>query len=149
MSVFHWPLRVYWEDTDAGGIVYYANYLRFLERARSEWLHAHCVSQRALALDPGIVFSVVEVQAQYHQPARLEDQLLVSCEPALQGGASMRFEQRIWRQQVGGELLLTAAVRIACLSVATMKPKRLPPVILRLLAPGAAEEAGNALGSAS
>ena len=84
-----WQARVYWEDTDAGGIVYYANYLRFLERARSEWLRARGVSQRALALDPGVLFSVVSVEAQYRRPARLDDVLAISCEPVRDGGASV------------------------------------------------------------
>ncbi len=139
MNGFTWQARVYWEDTDAGGIVYYANYLRFLERARSEWLRASGVSQSALAHDPGVVFSVVALQAHYHRAARLDDMLLISCEPHRQGGASIQFEQRIWRGSPaagarppdGGaeELLLSASVRVACLDARTMKPRRLPAVI--------------------
>ncbi|HTW73542.1 MAG TPA: tol-pal system-associated acyl-CoA thioesterase [Steroidobacteraceae bacterium] len=134
MSGFTWRSRVYWEDTDAGGIVYYANYFRFLERARTEWLRGSGVSQRALALDPGVVFSVVALQAHYHRPARLDDVLLISCEPQRQGGASIEFKQRIWRGPAGAagageELLLTASVRVACLDARTMKPRRLPAVI--------------------
>ena len=102
MIPFIWQARVYWEDTDAGGIVYYANYLRFLERARSEWLRAHGVSQLALARDPGVVFSVVALEAQYRRPARLDDMLSISCEPQWQGGASLRFVQRIWRDPADG-----------------------------------------------
>src|SRR6202034_2418625 len=86
LNPFVWQARVYWEDTDAGGIVYYANYLRFLERARSEWLRARGVSQLALARDPGVVFSVVALEAQYRRPARLDDMLSISCEPGLEGG---------------------------------------------------------------
>src|SRR6202012_5896382 len=96
LSAFSWQARVYWEDTDAGGIVYYANYLRFLERARTEWLRARGISQSALAVDPGVVFSVVEVQARYHRPARLDDELLIGCEAVREGGASMAFGQHIW-----------------------------------------------------
>ena len=86
LTPFVWQARVYWEDTDAGGIVYYANYLRFLERARSEWLRARGVSQLALARDPGVVFSVVALEAQYRRPARLDDLLSISCEPHCAGG---------------------------------------------------------------
>ena len=133
MSPFVWQARVYWEDTDAGGIVYYANYLRFLERARSEWLRAHGVSQLALARDPGVVFSVVALEAQYRRPARLDDMLSISCEPQWQGGASLMFAQRIWRDPAAQDLLVSASVRVACLDAATLKPRRLPPVIVREL----------------
>jgi tol-pal system-associated acyl-CoA thioesterase len=131
--VFLWQARVYWEDTDAGGIVYYANYLKFLERARSEWLRARGISQRALALDPGVVFSVVSLEAQYRRPARLEDEITISCEPALNGGASLAFGQHIWRGGVEGELLLHATVRVACLDVHSLKPRRLPAVVVNEL----------------
>lgn len=139
MSGFIWRSRVYWEDTDAGGIVYYANYLRFLERARTEWLRARGISQRTLALEPGVVFSVVALQAHFQRPARLDDMLLISCEPHRSGGASIEFDQRIWRTgpsavpsgegAAGEELLLTASVRVACLDARSMKPRRLPTVI--------------------
>jgi acyl-CoA thioester hydrolase len=130
---FVWQVRVYWEDTDAGGIVYYANYLRFLERSRSEWLRARGVSQSALARDLGVVFSVVALEAQYRRPARLDDLLSVSCEPAQEGGASILFSQRIWREPLASELLLSATVRVACLDAASLKPRRLPPVIVKEL----------------
>jgi acyl-CoA thioester hydrolase len=133
LSAFSWQARVYWEDTDAGGIVYYANYLRFLERARSEWLRSRGISQRALAVDPGVVFSVVELQARYHRPARLEDVLRVDCEPSREGGASLAFHQRIWREDGEDTLLLSATVRVACVDARTMKPRRLPAVIAQEL----------------
>jgi acyl-CoA thioester hydrolase len=133
LSGFTWQARVYWEDTDAGGIVYYANYLRFLERARTEWLRARGVSQSALALDPGVLFSVVELTARYHRPARLDDQLVVGCDPIREGAASLGFSQRIWRESQEGTLLLSAAVRIACVDVRTLKPRRLPTVIAQQL----------------
>ena len=133
MTPFVWQARVYWEDTDAGGIVYYANYLRFLERARSEWLRARGVSQLALARDPGVVFSVVALEAQYRRPARLDDMLSISCEPHWQGGATLEFAQRIWRDPADADLLVSASVRVACLDAATLKPRRLPPVIVREL----------------
>ena len=85
MSVFRWPARVYWEDTDGGAIVYYANYLRFLERSRTEWLRACGHSQAELAREPGILFTVVSVQVDYRAPARLDDELEITCEPRAQG----------------------------------------------------------------
>ena len=133
MSSFIWQARVYWEDTDAGGIVYYANYLRFLERARSEWLRSRGVSQRALAADAGVIFSVIAIEAQYRRPARLEDLLDIGCEARRDGGASIVFAQSIWRTAPSAELLLSASVRVACLDAASLKPRRLPPVILREL----------------
>ena len=125
--------RVYWEDTDAGGIVYYANYLRYLERARSDWLRTHGISQRALAAGEHAIFTVVALEVQYRRPARLEDLLVVGCEPARDGGASLRFAQGIWRDGAHGELLLTANVRVACLDASSLKPRRLPEVLLREL----------------
>ena len=127
--MFLWHARVYWEDTDAGGIVYYANYLRFLERARSEWLRGLGVSQRALVQDPGIVFSVVGLELEYLRPARLDDLLAISCEPGPAAGARLAFRQRIWRDGAEGELLLEAGVRIACLDALRLKPRRLPRVL--------------------
>lgn len=130
MSPFLWAARVYWEDTDAGGVVYYANYLRFLERSRSEWLRARGISQRALALDPGLVFAVTALQVRYRAPARLDDLLLVSCEPAVPGPVRLEFRQRIWRESAAEQMLLEASVEVACLDAKTLKPQRLPAVIL-------------------
>jgi acyl-CoA thioester hydrolase len=127
MSEFRWAARVYWEDTDGGGIVYYANYLRFLERARTEWLRAKGFSQAELARDPGILFTVVSVQVNYRRPARLDDELVITCEPHAEGRASLRFAQRILR---GAELLADADVRVACLAAATLRPTRLPESVL-------------------
>jgi len=127
MSPFAWPARVYWEDTDGGGIVYYANYLRFLERARTEWLRQRGFSQQRLLSDEGILFTVVSLQIEYRAAARLDDELEVSCEPEPQGPASLRFAQRIHRRAAGGrELLAEASVRVACLDARTMRPRRLP-----------------------
>jgi acyl-CoA thioester hydrolase len=133
VSVFVWPARVYWEDTDGGGVVYYANYLRFLERARTEWLRAHGFSQSALAADPGVLFSVVEVNIRYRRPARLDDLRLISCEPALVGAASIEFTQRMLRGSEQGELLAEAAVRVACVSAVNFKARRLPAALLKEL----------------
>ena len=133
MTAFRWQARVYWEDTDAGGIVYYANYLRFLERARSEWLRSRGISQRALAAQPGVVFSVVSLQVQYRRPARLDDLIAISCAPAQRGAASLDFVQNIWRDGADAELLLSATVRVACLDAHSLKPRRLPEVVIKEL----------------
>ena len=129
MSAFHWSTRVYYEDTDAGGVVYYANYLGFLERARTEWLRAQGHSQRALAADPGVLLAVSEVNIRYRRPARLDDLLVISCEPAPGGGASGVFAQQIHRDSAAGELLAEATVRVACVDAGDFRPRRLPPGI--------------------
>ena len=128
MSSFSWPARVYWEDTDGGAIVYYANYLRFLERARTEWLRAQGHSQLALASEPGILFTVVSVQIDYRAPARLDDELEITCEPRAEGAASLRFAQRVYRtaKATAAELLVEAQVRVACVDAASLRPRRLP-----------------------
>lgn len=128
MSGFAWPARVYWEDTDGGGIVYYANYLRFLERARTEWLRQRGFSQQRLLGEAGILFTVVSLEIEYRAPARLDDELEVTCDPQPQGPASLRFAQRIYRRPGAGEreLLAEANVRVACLDARTLRPRRLP-----------------------
>ena len=135
MSIFSWPARVYWEDTDGGAIVYYANYLRFLERARTEWLRAQGHSQLALASEPGILFTVVSVQIDYRAPARLDDELEITCEPRAEGAASLRFAQRIYRTdaQRRGQLLVEAQVRVACVDAASLRPRRLPQFLRNAL----------------
>jgi acyl-CoA thioester hydrolase len=144
VSVFSWPARVYWEDTDGGAVVYYANYLRFLERSRSEWLRAHGHSQLALAQDSRILFTVVSVQVDYRAPARLDDELEITCEPRAEGAASLRFAQRIYRTNAGGAppaaLLVEAQVRVACVDAASLRPRRLPQFLRDAVA---AEAVGN------
>jgi acyl-CoA thioester hydrolase len=128
VNPFRWASRVYWEDTDAGGIVYYGNYLRFLERARTEWLRSLGFSQLKLAEEPGVLFAVVSLNIEYRRPAKLDDELVTTCEPALVGSASIRFAQRIFRsaQQTKESLLVEASVRVACIDARTLRPKRLP-----------------------
>ena len=131
MSPFRWASRVYWEDTDAGGIVYYGNYLRFLERARTEWLRSLGFSQLKLAEDPGVLFAVVSLNIEYRRPAKLDDELVTTCEPAVEGSATVRFTQRIYRGAAEVEptkegLLVEASVRVACIDARTLRPKRLP-----------------------
>jgi acyl-CoA thioester hydrolase len=124
VSPFRWASRVYWEDTDGGGIVYYANYLRFLERARTEWLRSLGFSQLELAEEPGVLFAVVSLNIEYRRPAKLDDELVITCEPAIEGAVSLRFAQRIYRG--ADELLVEASVRVACIDARTLRPKRLP-----------------------
>ena len=126
---FEWPVRVYWEDTDAGGVVYYANYLKFLERARTEWLRVLGYSQQALATDPGILFMVVNLDVEYFHPARLDDALRVSCAPERDGRVTMRFRQRIVRDSDARELLVAANLRVACLDSRTLRPRRVPDFV--------------------
>ena len=132
MSRFSWTARVYWEDTDGGGIVYYANYLRFLERARTEWLRSLGHSQQELARSPGILFAVAGLSIEYRRPARLDDELVITCEPRGERAAAMRVAQRIERSP-GGELLVEADVRVVCLDARTLRPKRLPEFLLEAL----------------
>jgi len=136
VSGFLWPARVYWEDTDGGGIVYYANYLRFLERARTEWLRQLGHSQQRLASEEGILFTVVSLEIEYRVPARLDDELEISCEPRPQGPASLRFAQCVYRRAPGAEreLLAQACVRVACVDARTLRPRRLPAFLLEMRA---------------
>ena len=137
MSVFSWPARVYWEDTDGGGMVYYANYLRFLERTRTEWLRSLGHSQQTLAREPGILFTVVSLTVDYRRPARLDDELTITCEPQAEGAATLRFAQRVYRREpeapAGERLLVEANVRVACVDARTLRPKRLPDFLLSVL----------------
>lgn len=137
MSVFRWPARVYWEDTDGGGIVYYANYLRFLERARTEWLRSLGHSQRELAQTLGILFAVSGLSVEYRRPARLDDELAITCEPRGERAAVIRFAQRIYRaameRPVENDLLVEADVTVVCVDARTLKPKRLPGFLMSAL----------------
>jgi acyl-CoA thioester hydrolase len=146
VSPFCWPARVYWEDTDAGGIVYYANYLRFLERARTEWLRSLGQSQEQLAREAGFVFTVVSLEIEYRRPARLDDALIVTCEPRLNGPATLGFAQQVYREAQAAahpgrsraeleasELLASASVRVACVDGRSLRPQRLPEFVLNAL----------------
>jgi acyl-CoA thioester hydrolase len=124
---FVWPVRVYWEDTDAGGIVYYANYMKFMERARTEWLRALGIDQVRLRQEHGLMFVVVDVEAHYRKPARYDDQLQVTCKVRETTRASITLDQEVYRDAVGGDLLLDGRVRAACLDAQTYRPRPLPP----------------------
>ncbi len=120
---WRWPVRVYWEDTDAGGVVYYANYLKFMERARTEWLRALGVSQSSLERERGVLFMVLHVEVDYRSPARLDDELIVSCRAAPDGRTSAIFEQTIHRAD--GELLIEGRVRVVCVDAKSLRPRRM------------------------
>lgn len=124
-SVFNWDVRVYYEDTDAGGIVYYANYLKFFERARTEWLRSIGVGQQALLEQHDALFVVKSVNADYHAPAKLDDTVRLTLSIAKMGRASIVFLQQAWR---GETLLNTAQVKIGCVD-SSMRPRAVPDAV--------------------
>jgi len=124
---FALPVRVYYEDTDAAGVVYYANYLRYLERARSEWLRALGFEQTALATERGIAFAVRSLDIDFLKPARLDDMLDIACAIDSLGRAQLVFDQRVERK---GEALVTATVRVACIDAVRMKAAAIPSDLL-------------------
>jgi acyl-CoA thioester hydrolase len=135
-SAFHWPLRIYWEDTDAGGIVFYANYLKFFERARTEWLRSLGIEQHSLREQTGGMFIVSETQVRYLQPARLDDELIVTAELADKGRASMVIRQQAFLKSADApRLLAEASIRIGWVDAASLKPTRIPSSILDSLEP--------------
>jgi acyl-CoA thioester hydrolase len=120
---FLWPVRVYYEDTDAGGVVYYANYLRFMERARSEWLRAMGFEQSTLAAEYRVLFVVRAVNIDYLKPSRFDDSLQVTVEVVNVGGSRIRFLQRVLR---GDEEIVRADVDVVCVNTDTFRPARVP-----------------------
>ena len=137
-TVFHWPLRIYWEDTDAGGIVFYANYLKFFERARTEWLRARGVGQQQLRELTGGMFVVSDTQLRYHRPARLDDELIVTAQLQESGRASLTIGQQalLKPEQMTDSrpvLLCEGTIRIGWVDAATMRPARMPGFLLEQL----------------
>ncbi len=128
---FDWPVRVYYEDTDAGGVVYHTAYLCYLERARTEWLRSRGYAQARLARELSVLFSVVDLTVRYAKPARLDDALTVRTAVVDWAGASVRFDQSILSD--GGEVLLEAHVRVACVDSQSFKPCRWPEQLKREL----------------
>lgn len=120
---FRWPIRVYYEDTDAGGVVYHTGYIRYFERARTEWLRSFGYSQQRLVQEDNVLFTVVDLAIQYQRPARLDD-LLEIVTRAEAGGASVLFSQAALGPT--GELLAEGQVRVACVDARTFRPRRLP-----------------------
>ena len=128
---FRHTLRVYWEDTDAGGVVFYANYLKFFERARTEWLRQLGVGQQALRERTGAMFVVIETRVRYRAAARLDDELTVTVQLRQRGSASMTLAQQAWR---GATLIAEGEIRIGCVDHGTFKPRRIPIEVTQTLA---------------
>ena len=120
---FAFKYRIYWEDTDAGGIVYYANYLKFMERCRTEWLRHLGVDQYRLRLERQLQFAVISVTVDFLKPAVLNDEILVTAELERLSGATISFKQTILR---GATQLIDASTRVACLDSGTLKPRAIP-----------------------
>jgi acyl-CoA thioester hydrolase len=128
---FSFPIRIYWEDTDAGGIVYYANYFKFMERARTEWLRSRGWEQETLRREQNLLFVVVEVAAHFRKPARYGEMLQATCEVVQTTRATLTFKQEIYKSTLGAELLLDGRVRVACLDAEKYRPKPLPEGLLQ------------------
>jgi len=126
-DAFRLPIRIYWEDTDAAGIVFYANYLKFFERARSEWLRSLGFEQERLRAETGIAFVVTETTLRYRAPARLDDVIEVTVRVAHLGQVSIAVAQQAWRD---GRLLAEGTIRVGCVEIGTFRPRRIPDDIL-------------------
>lgn len=127
---FSWPVRVYYEDTDAQGVVYYANYFRFMERARTEWLRSLGIDQVQMMHEQRRIFVVAESHAQFLLPAAFDDELMVTAECGEIRRATFEIKQNIYRNSIDGELLLRGSVKAAYLDADTMKAKRIPPLLI-------------------
>jgi acyl-CoA thioester hydrolase len=135
-AIFTWPVRVYWEDTDAGGIVFYANYLKFFERSRTEWLRSLGIQQHELKSQTGGMFVVTATEVQYHRPAVLDDCLHISAEVTELGRASMTLYQRAMRLSPPDNtqhLLCEGRIRIGWVEAERLRPGRIPQSILEVL----------------
>ena len=129
-STFSHPVRIYWEDTDAGGVVFYANYLKYFERARTEWLRALGFGQQRMRADKGLIFVVTDTHIRYLQPARLDDQLDITVQLAAAARATLTLAQAALR---GATVLADSRITLACVEAETFRPKRLPQLILDAL----------------
>jgi acyl-CoA thioester hydrolase len=126
-DLFEWPVRVYYEDTDAGGVVYYANYLKFMERARTEWLRSHGLDLAQLVRDENAMFVVRQAQLDFHRPAHLSDNLAVSVQVQRRRRVSVDLAQAVSRNET---LLCAAQVRLACVDSRTLRPRLLPASLI-------------------
>ena len=131
MSTFSWQLRVYYEDTDSGGVVYYANYLRFMERARTEWMRSLGFEQDQLIREEGVLFAVRSAKVEFLRPARFNDLLSIDLAVVHRGRASLTFSQSIARSENKQLALCCGEIKIACLEAASFRPRRIPDFILR------------------
>ena len=138
-SPFSFALRVYWEDTDAGGVVFYANYLKFFERARTEWLRSLGFGQERMRVESGLMFVVTDTSLRYLRPARLDDLLDITVQVEHAGRAQMTIAQQAWRRSdavtgaPGNQLLAQGTIRIGCVDAETFKPQRIPMAIIASL----------------
>jgi acyl-CoA thioester hydrolase len=136
LSNFTWNVRVYYEDTDAGGVVFYANYLKFFERARTEWLRAAGIGQQWMTETHKVVFVVKSTAVDYHAPAKLDDELKLSVVVERLGRASVQFVQEAWRISAEGpQLLCTGRIKVGCVDTAAFRPTTIPDVILAAIKP--------------
>lgn len=127
---FAWNVRVYYEDTDAGGIVFYANYLNYFERARTEWLRAAGINQRELTATHGIIFVVSRATIEYHAPAQLDDELTVTVVVRRMGRASLLLEQEAWRgKETRSALLVRAEIKLGCVDAKSLRPCAIPDAV--------------------
>jgi acyl-CoA thioester hydrolase len=136
LSNFTWNVRVYYEDTDAGGVVFYANYLKFFERARTEWLRTAGIGQHLMAETHKVVFVVKSTAVEYHTPAKLDDELKLSVVVERLGRASVQFMQEAWRIGADGpQLLCTGRIKIGCVDTAGFRPATIPDAIMSAINP--------------
>ncbi len=131
MAGFRWQVRVYYEDTDSGGVVYYANYLRFMERARTEWMRELGFEQDRLREEDGLLFAVRSASLDFNAPARFNDLLEVSAEVIKHGRASITFRQQITRSSAPDQVLCSGEVKVACLEAASFRPQPIPELIVK------------------
>jgi len=142
---FSWRIRVYYEDTDTGGVVFYANYLKFFERARTEWLRAAGVGQRALEQADGVMFVVKSTSVDYHAPAKLDDELQLTVVVERIGRVVVDFIQQAWRLGEDGPVLLaTGRISVACVNAGSFRPQAIPKQVLHKIKPGAADSVAAA-----
>ncbi len=127
---FVWPVRIYYEDTDVSGVVYHANYLRYFERARTEWLRALGFSQERLMQELDIAFTIVSLNVNYRKPARLDDELLVQLEVVRAGRASLHFAEKLIKKDEPNTVLADGEFRAACISASQFKPAPMPDAVL-------------------
>lgn len=137
-GIFVWPLRIYYEDTDVSGVVYHANYLRFFERARTEWLRALGVSQERLMHEANAAFTVSSIEVAFRQPARLDDELEATVAVSERRRASIRFSQTLRDKARPARVLATAEVRVACVDAKSFRPRELPEAFASVFAAPAA-----------
>lgn len=136
MKPFAWPTRVYYEDTDAGGVVYYANYLKYMERARTEWLRALNIEQDALIKELNVLFAVRSVNIEYKKPARFNDALMVTVAPHALKPASISFMQVITQQADKANICTTSKVNVVCLNAKDFSPNPIPKNLYKIIKAG-------------